>query len=69
MKRLDVLGLIGVAALARPSIARADESQKLRVGYSASGESLAQGLYAQEADSSPKPGSTWNSSPSATAAR
>jgi NitT/TauT family transport system substrate-binding protein len=48
MKRLDVLGLIGVAALARPSIARADESQKLRVGYSASGESLAQGLYAQE---------------------
>ena len=48
MKRLEALGLIGAVALARPSIARADGPPKVRVGYSASGESLAQGLYAQE---------------------
>jgi NitT/TauT family transport system substrate-binding protein len=48
VKRRDALGLMGAAAFAFPSVARADTSQKLRVGYSASGESLAQGLYTQE---------------------
>jgi NitT/TauT family transport system substrate-binding protein len=47
MKRRNALALIG-AAVAAPATARADAPAKLRVGYSASGESLAQGLYAQE---------------------
>jgi NitT/TauT family transport system substrate-binding protein len=47
MKRSEAVALIGAAALGVPSAARA-QARKLRVGYSASGESLAEGLYAQE---------------------
>ena len=47
MKRFDAMALAAAAAL-YPSVARAQSAAKVRVGYSAAGESLAQGLYAQE---------------------
>jgi NitT/TauT family transport system substrate-binding protein len=47
VKRSEAVVLAGAAALL-PVGARAQTAPALRVGYSASGESLAQGLYAQE---------------------
>ena len=48
MKRSHAVAL-GVAALvAAPRRARGDDHRPVRIGYSASGESLAQGIYTQE---------------------
>ena len=47
MRRIDAISLAGTAALF-PAIARAQGVPKVRIGYSPAGESLAQGIYAQE---------------------
>jgi NitT/TauT family transport system substrate-binding protein len=47
MKRLHALGLTASALVAAPAAARAQARRAIRIGYSASGESLAQGIYAQ----------------------
>lgn len=47
MRRVDAIALLGTAALF-PRGAGAQTSAPLRVGYSSAGESLAQGLYAQD---------------------
>jgi NitT/TauT family transport system substrate-binding protein len=48
MKRSDALALAGSALVLFPARARADDARPIRVGYSASGESLAQGIYAAD---------------------
>jgi NitT/TauT family transport system substrate-binding protein len=48
MKRIEALALTAAGLVAFPARARADAGRPLRVGYSASGESLAHGLYTQD---------------------
>jgi NitT/TauT family transport system substrate-binding protein len=48
MKRSRAIALTGSALVAFPARARAQDHRVIRVGYSASGESLAHGLYTSE---------------------
>jgi NitT/TauT family transport system substrate-binding protein len=48
MNRSTAIALAGAALATVPRRARADDRRPIRIGYSASGESLAHGIYTQE---------------------